>query len=73
MMRCVVGTVVSDVSKDRIAFIFRVKLVTEDKYTQIPRNIRKILEHLRFHQYHYEGRHITDDKELCFTEGLEGF
>ena len=32
-----------------------------------------MLEHLHFHQYHCEGRQITDDKELRFTEGLEIF
>ena len=73
MTRRVVGRVVSGVSKDRSAFIFRVKLVPEDKDSQIPRNIRKILEHLHLHQYQCEGRQITDDEELCFTEGLESF
>jgi hypothetical protein len=73
MTRCVVGRVVSGFSKDRSGFIFRGKLVPEDKDTHIPRNIREILQHLHFHQYHCEGRQITDDKKLCFTEGLESF
>jgi len=54
MTRRVVGRAVSGVSKDRSAFIFRVKLLPEDKDNQIPRNFRKILENLHFHQYHCE-------------------
>ena len=72
MRRGVVGRAVSGFSKARNFFIFRVKLVPEDKDTQIPRNIRKILEHLHFHQYQCEGWQITDDEDLCFAEGLEG-
>jgi len=73
MKRRVVGRAVSGVSKDRSAFNFRAKFVPEDKDTQIPENIRKILEHLHFLQYHCEGRQITDDEELRFTEDLQGF
>ena len=64
------------VAKDHSVFIFRVQLVPDDTDTHIPRNIRKIPEHLHFHQYHCEGRQITDDKVIVrrrFTGFLRRF
>jgi hypothetical protein len=72
MLRRAVGWVTPSVSKYGSAFIFRVKLDPEDEDLNTPRNNSNTLEHLHFHQYRCEGRHINDKNELRFVEPLQG-